>query len=314
MREPTLVTGAAGFAGSHLLDLLAADGTPVVAWHRPSGHPPRARDGVQWRAVDLLDREAVRSEIRSAHPAAVYHLAGAAHVGQSWATTRHTLEVNVLGTHHVVEALRTEAPDARVLVTSSALVYAPSDSALDEGCPLAPDSPYGVSKLAQELVGTGHAQSPPVFLARPFNHIGPRQSPAFSSAAFARQIAEIEAGVRPPEISVGNLDAQRDLTDVRDTVRAYRAILEGGRPERPYNVCSGSAVAVRAVLELLLSHSRVTVRVATDPSRYRPNDTPLVLGNPARIRSELGWSAVIPLEQTTHDLLEYWRSEIRRGG
>ncbi|MGE0451022.1 MAG: GDP-mannose 4,6-dehydratase [Vicinamibacterales bacterium] len=314
MGGPILVTGAAGFAGGHLLDLLAADGPPIFAWHRPGGQPPRAVGQVRWEAVDLLNRQAVRDAIRSARPSVVYHLAGAAHVGQSWGSATHTLEVNVLGTHHVLEALRAEAPGARVLVASSALVYAPRAGALDEDCPLAPESPYGISKLAQELVGTGHAGALGVYLARPFNHIGPRQSPSFSSAAFARQIAEIEAGVRPPEISVGNMDAQRDLTDVRDVVRAYRSIVESGRPERAYNVCSGRAVAVQSVLDLLVSHSRVAVRVVTDPSKFRPNDTPVVLGNPARIRSELGWTTEIPLERTTSDLLEYWRGEVRRGG
>lgn len=313
MDGPILVTGAAGFAGSHLLDLLAADGLPIVAWHRPSGHPPRRVDRVRWRAVDLLDRAAVRAEVRSATPSAVYHLAGAAHVGQSWTTSTHTLEVNVLGTHHLVEAIRTESPGARVLITSSALVYAPSPVALSEESPLAPANPYGVSKLAQELVGMGHAEGPAVYLARPFNHVGPRQSPSFASAAFARQIAEIEAGIRPPAIAVGNLDAQRDLTDVRDTVRAYRRILERGRPERPYNVCAGRAVAVQAVLDLLLSYSQVAVRVTTDPSRFRPNDTPLVLGDPTRIGTELGWQAEIPIERTMLDLLDYWRGEVRRG-
>jgi GDP-4-dehydro-6-deoxy-D-mannose reductase len=311
MNRPTLVTGAAGFAGGHLLDLLAADQVAVVGWHRPGGHAPREVPDVRWQGVDLLDRDAVRAAIRSIRPGVVYHCAGAAHVGQSWDTTAATLRVNVLGTHHLVEALRDEAPDARVLVTSSALVYGPSDRAIDEQHALIPGSPYGLSKLAQELVAVGNGDAPHAYIARPFNHFGPRQDASFVSAAFARQIAEIEAGLRPAELAVGNLEARRDLTDVRDTVRAYRAIVEHGVPGRPYNVCSGAAIAVHGVLDMLLSLARTPVRVMRDPARYRPNDTPLVLGDATRISRELGWTPRVPLEQTLRDLLDYWRARVR---
>lgn len=311
MSRPTLVTGAAGFAGSHLLDQLVADDVECVAWHRPGGRAPRDVDGARWQGVDLLDRDAVRAAVRSIRPAVVFHCAGAAHVGQSWDTTTETLRVNVRGTHYLVEALRDEAPDARVLVTSSALVYGPSDGPIDEQHPLVPGNPYGLSKLAQELVAAGNGDAPHTFVARPFNHIGPRQDPSFVSAAFAQQVAEIEAGLRPAEIRVGNLEAQRDLTDVRDTVRAYRLIVDGGVPGRPYNVCTGRAVAVQEVLDRLVSLARIPVTVVRDPARYRPNDTPIVLGDHGRLSEELGWTPRIPLEQTLLDLLEYWRARVR---
>lgn len=309
MAGPTLVTGAAGFAGSHLVDSLANDAIDVVAWHRPGGHQPASVHGVCWKGVDLLDRQAVLSAVRSARPSVVFHCAGAAHVGHSWRTITDTLAANVLGTHHLVEALRDEAPHARLLVTSSALVYAPSMDAIDEGAPTVPDTPYGLSKLAQELAAA-RFDGPPVYVARPFNHFGPRQSQAFASAAFARQIAEIEHGQRPPEIMVGNLEARRDLTDVRDTVRAYRTIVEQGRPNRPYNVCSGRAVPVRELLDALLRRARVKVAVVTDPQRLRPSDTPIVLGSRARLSGELGWEPRISFEQTIDDLLEYWRTRV----
>jgi GDP-4-dehydro-6-deoxy-D-mannose reductase len=216
-----------------------------------------------------------------------------------------------MGTHHLVDALRAASPTTRLLVTSSALVYGPSTEAVDESHPLLPANPYGLSKVAQELVVTssgGHSNS---FVARPFNHVGPRQDPSFVSAAFARQIAQIEAGLIPPEIHVGNLEARRDLTDVRDTVRAYRLMVERGVTGRPYNICTGKAIAVQDVLDVLLSHARVSVRVVQDPERYRPNDTPLVLGDPSRAIAELGWTPRIPFEQTAHDLLEYWRTQVR---
>lgn len=308
---PTLVTGAAGFAGSHLLDQLAADGVDTVAWHRPGGHAPVAVRGVRWQGVDLLDRAAVSEAMEAVKPSVIFHCAGAAHVGQAWNATANTLRVNVLGTHHLVEALRSHVPDAALLITSSALVYGPSHEAIGEEHPLTPNNPYGLSKIAQELVGTasgGHART---FVARPFNHFGPRQDASFVSAAFARQIAEIEAGLKPPVIQVGNLSAQRDLTDVRDTVRAYRLMVDRGVPGRPYNICRGEAVAIEALLDTLVSFAKVSVDVVPDPARYRPNDTPIVLGSPARASAELGWTPQIPLEQTLNDLLDYWRARVR---
>jgi GDP-4-dehydro-6-deoxy-D-mannose reductase len=308
MNEPVVVTGAAGFAGSHLLDLLAGNRMDVVAWHRPGGAPPREVRGVRWRPVDLLDRPGVQQALEADAPAIVYHCAGAAHVGRSWDHIEATFAVNVRGTHHVVESLRDLGIDARVLIPSSAMVYGASGGALTENDPLVPSSPYAVSKLAQEMVGRGNGDHPPVLIARAFNHFGPRQDPWFVASGFARRIADIEAGRWKPVLSVGNLDARRDLTDVRDTVRAYRLIAEQGAPGRVYNVCSGRAIAIRDLLDMMMSRARVPITVEADPSRYRPNDVPIVLGDAARLRTELGWTPAISLEQTVDDLLAYWRS------
>ena len=307
MPRPTLVTGAAGFAGSHVLDLLADQPGEVIAWHRPGSSRSSERPQVRWQAVDLLNRQAVREAIQAVQPGVIYHCAGAAHVGQAWDSTTTTLAGNVLGTHNLVEALRAFAPDAHMLNTCSALVYAPSTAPQSEDNPLIPASPYGLSKLAQEMVGAGNPDGPFVYLARPFNHFGPRQDPSFVGAGFARTIALIEAGRMRPEIQVGNLEPLRDLTDVRDTVRAYRLILEKGTPGRPYNVCSGRPVKIAHLLDMMLRRSRVSIRVVVDPTRYRPNDSPIVHGNPARIREEIGWTPRIPIEQTIDDLLAYWR-------
>jgi GDP-4-dehydro-6-deoxy-D-mannose reductase len=308
MPTTTLVTGAAGFAGSHLVDLLARDGAGIVAWHRPGGAPPREVPGTRWEAVDLHDRDAVHAAIARAQPSAVYHCAGAAHVGRSWESTETTFATNVRGTHHLLQALEQAAAPARVLIPSSALVYASAGEALTEEHPLVPASPYGLSKLAQEMLGVRTNGPLAVTIARAFNHFGPRQDPYFVASGFARRIADIEHGRWEPQISVGNLDARRDLTDVRDTVRAYRLILERGLPARPYNVCSGHAIAIRDLLDQLIARARVPVEVRVDPARYRPNDTPLLLGDPGRLRDELGWTAQIPIEQTLDDLLEYWRT------
>jgi len=312
-----LVTGAAGFAGSHLLELLSRDvmgaasraDIDIVAWHRPQGAAPRTSHGVRWEAVDLLDRRVVAEAIARLRPSAVYHCAGAAHVGRAWDTTEATFAINVRGTHHLLDGLERAGVDARVLIPSSAMVYAPADVPLAEQHLLQPSSPYGVSKLAQEMLGMRAHGPVSVTIARAFNHVGPRQDPHFAASGFARRIADIEKGRWKPEISVGNLDAQRELTDVRDTVRAYRLILERGQPGRPYNVCSGRAITIRRLLDLLVARARVPVTVQVDPARLRPNDIPLLVGDPARLRDELGWRPEIGLEQTLDDLLEYWRTE-----
>jgi GDP-4-dehydro-6-deoxy-D-mannose reductase len=304
-----VITGAAGFAGGHLLDMLADGGVDVVGWSRPGGALPRNVPNATWQPVDLLDRHAVRKALAAAKPTIIYHCAGAAHVGKSWQSIEPTFAINVRGTHHLIEALRELKLDARVVLPSSALVYENSDAALSEDHTLAPSSPYAFSKLAQEMLGTGNGDHPPVLIARAFNHFGPRQDPWFVGSGFARRIADIEAERWEPEISVGNLDARRDLTDVRDTVRAYRAIAEKGKPGRAYNVCSGRAIAIRDLLDLMLARARVPIRIKVDPARYRPNDVPLLLGDPRRMRDELGWQAEIPVERTIDDLLAYWRDQ-----
>jgi GDP-4-dehydro-6-deoxy-D-mannose reductase len=302
-----IVTGAAGFAGSHLVDLLTAD-HEVVAWRR-AGPAPTPEGRARWATVDLLDRATVFRAIADVRPDVIYHCAGAPHVGLSWNDTAVALAVHVRGTHHLLEGVRRCRLNARVFISGSAMVYRPADQALREDDPLIPASPYGVSKLAQELLGLrAIADGLDVRVARAFNHFGPRQDPLFAAASFASQIVAIETGEAPPILSVGNLDAQRDLTDVRDTVRAYRTIAETGRTGRPYNVCSGRAIAVRDLLELLLRRARVPIEVTVDPKRLRPSDLPVLLGDPKRIHTELGWVPQIPLEQSVDDLLGYWRA------
>lgn len=312
MSSAILITGAAGFAGSHLLDLLAAsDGNRIVAWHRPGGHPPRTAPNTQWDSVDLLDAAQVEAAVARTRPAIVYHCAGAAHVGRSWRATEPTFALNVRGTHYLLQALERAEIAARVLIPSSALVYATSERALSEDDRLCPSSPYGLSKLAQEMLGLRTNGRLTIAIARPFNHFGPRQDAQFAASAFARRIADIERGRFEPEMAVGNLDARRDLTDVRDTVRAYQLIVERGAAGRPYNICTGRAIAIGELLDRLLARARVKITIKTDPSRLRPNDTPLLVGDARRAHEELGWTASIPLEQTLDDLLQYWRGRTR---
>lgn len=246
----------------------------------------------------------------------MYHCAGSPHVASSWSDTLTPLEANVLSTEHLLLATERHSPDTRLFVPSSALVYESSSAPLREESPLMPRTPYGVSKLAQELLASRAERDRQltVFLARPFNHVGPRQDSSFATSAFARQIAQIEAGQAEPVIHVGNLDARRDLTDVRDTVRAYQAIAEHGVPGRVYNVCSGRAQRIGDLLDRLVALARVRVTVVVDPERLRPSDVPLLVGDGSRLRDELGWRAEIPIERTLADLVDHWRNQVARAG
>lgn len=306
----TLVTGAAGFAGRHLLARLSGT-TEVFGWHRPDSEPSTAA-GVRWRAVELQDREAVRLALRADRPDAIYHLAGIANVGDSWAHAEETLAGNVLGTAHLFEGLRELGLRPRVLITGSATIYKASDAPLTEESALAPNTPYGTSKLAQEMLALAawREHGLPAVVTRSFNHIGPGQSPAFAAASFARQLATIEAGLAPPTINVGNLTAARDLTDVRDTVRAYEAVMTRGRPGVAYNVCSGRAVSMQAILDGLRARIQLPVEVVTDPARMRPVDTPVIVGSHERLTRDTGWTPEIGLDATLDALIEYWRAEV----
>ena len=311
MNNPILVTGAAGFAGSHIVEQLAGS-CDIVAWAR--GEPPaEIAQLATWTMIDLLDRDRVRAEIRTIRPSAVYHCAGASHVGASWQNTAQPLANNALATHHLLDALRRARVEARVLVTGSATVYAPSTAPLREDDRLAPNSPYATSKLAQEQLSLGEAATSglDVIVARPFNHTGPRQRPDFAAPGMARQIALIERGALEPLIKVGNLDAQRDLTDVRDTVRGYIMLMKSGVSGTVYNVASGIGRSIQSVLDAIAQRSRVPVSIVVDPERLRPNDTPVIVGDATRLRMATGWTPHIPFDRTIDDLLDYWRRQVQ---
>jgi GDP-4-dehydro-6-deoxy-D-mannose reductase len=309
VNKRVLVTGAAGFAGSHVVEQLAGL-CDIVAWAR--GEPPaEIAQLAAWKTIELLDRDRVRAEIREIRPSAVYHCAGASHVGASWQNTAQPLANNALATHYLLDALRRTNVETRVLVTGSATVYAPSTAPLREDDRIAPNSPYATSKLAQEQLALGAAADGlEVIVARPFNHTGPRQRPDFAAPGMARQIALIERGKLEPLIKVGNLDAQRDLTDVRDTVRGYILLMKSGTSGAVYNVASGIPRSIQSVLDAIAQRSRVPVSIVVDPERLRPNDTPVIVGDATRLRTVTGWTPRIPFEQTIDDLLAYWRRRV----
>jgi GDP-4-dehydro-6-deoxy-D-mannose reductase len=307
--KTVLVTGAAGFAGGHLLEHLS-ESYDLIAWSR-ADPPPLLAPLARWQRVNLLDRRVVRDTIRQLRPAGVVHLAGFPYVAESWSNTADPLALNVLATHYLFDALRDSSPGCRVVVAGSAMLYAPSAKPHSEDDAIAPGSPYGLSKLAQEQLTLRAVREDGLstIATRSFNHTGPRQKPAFVAPSMARQIALIERGALEPVIRVGNLDARRDFTDVRDVVRAYAALLEHGEAGAIYNVASGVGRSIRSLLDGLIARAHVTVAVETDPARMRPHDVPDVVGDATKLTKATGWTPAIPFDQTLDDLLEYWRKQ-----
>ena len=295
-----LVTGGGGFAGRHLLALL-----------QETGEEPAAPSSGE---LDLLDADAVRAAVGELAPGRVFHLAALASVGRSWSEPREVLANNVEMTLNVLEAVRAGAPEATVLVSGSGEVYGPPERLpVEEDSPLRPQSPYAVSKAACDLLAGQYADAHGLRIVRTraFNHAGPGQSDDYVLAALARQVAEAElAGEGEAVLRTGNVDAKRDFTDVRDVARAYTGAAEA--EPGAYNVCSGRAVAVRELIELLRGAARVDVRHELDPARLRPADVPEVRGSAERLRAATGWRPEIPLERTVADALDDWRERLRR--
>jgi GDP-4-dehydro-6-deoxy-D-mannose reductase len=303
-----LVTGAAGFAGGHLLEHLADEGSDdLVGWSR-SDPPPGLAPLARWERIDILDGQRVYDALRILRPRAIFHCAGLPHVAESWTDTAAPLAANVLGTHRILDAVDRLDYPCRILITGSSQVYGPSTAPITEDDAIAPSSPYALSKLAQEQLalraGTRRME---VIVARPFNHTGPRQKPAFLAPSVARQIALIERGALEPVIKVGNLTPSRDLMDVRDTVRAYALLMKSGASGTVYNVATGISRPVRTIVDALVTRARVPIRIEQDPSRFRPNDVPTLVGNAAKLQAVTGWRPQIPFERMIDDLLDFWR-------
>jgi GDP-4-dehydro-6-deoxy-D-mannose reductase len=309
-----LVTGAAGFVGTHLRAFLRGEAAEVFGMDLP-GIPLSSEAGGTAIAADMNDPEAARRVIDQVAPERIVHLAGQPSVHRSWAEPGETLRTNVLGIVNLLDAARQRGLRPAVLVVGSAEEYGlvdPSQMPLAETTPLRPNSPYAVSKVAQAALARlyGPAGGMKIVLARTFPHTGPGRGGIFAESSFARQIAEIEAGLRPPVLEVGNLEAVRDFTDVRDVVRAYWALLDCGAPGDAYNVCRGRGWSIREMLAMLLARSREEVAVRVDPGRLRPSDIPVLVGDPSKLRAATGWEARIPLERTLTDLLDDWRGRI----
>ena len=293
-----LVTGGTGFVGSWLRAHLEARGDEVVATGEDA---------------DVTDPAAIGEVIARVRPEAIYHLAGQASVGRSWEDPSLTYSVNVLGTVNVLDAARRLDSVPRVLVVSSAEVYGavrPDELPITESTQLRPVSPYAASKIAAEVAAqqaaTGYGV--PVIIVRPFNHIGPGQSPSFVVSALAKRIVEAERG-NGTRLEMGDATPRRDFTDVRDVVRAYRLLVETGEPGAVYNVATGHDVVIGDIARRLIAVSGVSLELVTDTVEQRPNDVPVLRGDPSRLQRATGWSPEIPLDQTLRDVLAFWREQ-----
>ncbi len=314
-----LITGITGFAGSHLAEYLLTLGTcevhGTIRWRSRTENIEHLRGKIHLHDCDLRDHTAVTRLIAQLMPDRIYHLAAQSYVPMSWTAPAETFTTNVLGQLNIFEAVRSLGIQCRIQIAGSSEEYGlvlPAEVPIKETNPLRPLSPYAVSKVAQDLMGYQYHQSYKLHIIRTrgFNHEGPRRGEVFVTSNFARQLAEIEKGKREPVIYVGNLEAVRDFTDVRDTVRAYYLILEKGIPGEVYNVATGKGYKIRDVVEILQGLTKTKFEVRQDPKRLRPSDVELLIGDPTRLKQATGWEPQIPFEKTLADLLDYWRTRV----
>ncbi|MHA2610092.1 MAG: GDP-mannose 4,6-dehydratase [bacterium JZ-2024 1] len=316
-----LITGITGFAGSHLAEYLLQLGDEVwgmVRRRSPLDHIYGILEKIHLVEGDLTDVRSLQYALSESQPEEVYHLAAQSYVPTSWRAPAETLYTNVLGEVNLLESIRQCCPSATVLIAGSSeeygLVY-PEELPIKETQPFRPLSPYGVSKVAQDLLGWQYAQSygMRIVRARAFNHTGPRRGKMFASSNFALQLCKIKLGLQEPRVEAGNLDAIRDFSDVRDVVAAYVALLRKGKTGEVYNICSGKGYRIGEVLQMLVQTAEIKVEIVQKADRMRPSDVPVLIGDNTKIRTEIGWERKIPFEQTLRDLLVYWETELRKG-
>jgi GDP-4-dehydro-6-deoxy-D-mannose reductase len=313
-----LITGIGGFVGGHLArHLLEQSDTTVigVSIFPPEQHADIAALGIQLHQVDLNDEEAVSKLLKESRPDQIYHLAAQTFVPESFENPWQTLSNNIHSQLNILHAMVKLDLDARILVVGSGEEYGvvfPSEVPIDEDQPLRPSSPYSVSKVTQDLMGLQYYLSHDVaaIRVRPFNQIGPGQSKLFVAPAFASQIAAIEKGEQEPIVYVGNLEARRDFTDVRDMVRAYRLVLSHGEPGDVYNIGSGEAHSIQELLDILLSLSTAAIEVRVDPARLRPVEVPVIICNADKVKAITGWQPTYTFEQSLADVLTDWRTRL----
>lgn len=315
-----LITGIDGFVGGHLAEALVASGRGevdgLVLNREAAVSGGRIPAAARLYEADISDARGVLDVIDRVRPDRVYHIAGQAYVPHAMKDPYATFQVNIMGGIHVLEAVRKVVPTCHVLVVSSGEVYgfvAADRLPIDESFPIDPKNPYAASKGAIDLVAQQYRRSfgMNVVITRSFNHLGPGQSDIFAGSSFARQIVEVKLGIREARIDVGSLDNRRDMTDVRDVVRAYIALAETMHGDDVFNVCSGKAVSMREILAGLIRISGVRVDIVPDPARIRSSDNPVMIGNPGRLVKATGWSPTIPLEQTLADILAYWETRLK---
>jgi GDP-4-dehydro-6-deoxy-D-mannose reductase len=316
--KKALITGIAGFVGSHLAELLLLKGYEVYGLCRSRSkmdHIESIIGKLHLEDADLLDSHSLYTTISRIQPDYVFHLAAQSFVPTSWVSPSVTLEVNIIGTANLFESVRQAKINPVIQIACSSEEYGlvhPQEVPIKETNPLRPQSPYAVSKVAMDYLGYQYfcSYKMRIIRTRGFNHTGPRRGETFVTSSFAKQIALIEKKKQPPILSVGNLESQRDWTDVRDMVKAYLLSAEKCDPGEVYNICMGKAVRVGDMLDLLLSMSKVKVEIHQDPSRMRPSEVPVLIGDNTKFVKKTGWKPEIPFEKTMEDLLNYWRQRV----
>jgi GDP-4-dehydro-6-deoxy-D-mannose reductase len=317
-----LITGVNGFAGSHLAEYLLAH-TDLEVWGTDissnDSNIAHIRDGIELVVGDMSDPDVTSDLLSQTQPDYIFHLAAQAFVPLSWSDPWQTIANNIRLQLNILKTLVDTGTRPRVLVVGSADEYgiiAADELPVSEDAPLRPYSPYAVSKIAQDMLGYQYFASHglPIVRVRPFNHIGARQSPAFVTSDFAKQIAEIEQGRREAELRVGNLEARRDFTDVRDMMVAYYLALEHGEEGQVYNLGSERAESIQEVLNMMLDMSEAEIRVVQEPERLRPTDVPVVVCDCGKFRERTGWRATVSLRDSLESILEYWRGWVSEHG
>lgn len=317
--KKVLITGISGFAGSFLADYLLSSGKYSISgtYHSDTNiaNINHLKDKITLIGVNLLDEKLVENIYKELAPDIIFHLAALTSPSESFASPLNTLQNNIASELAVLEAVRKGSSKSKILIVSTSEIYGmveEKDLPIDENTPLRPVSPYAVSKIAQDYLGLQYkiAYNLHVVRVRPFVHIGPRQSPKFVTASFAKQIAEIEKGKKEPILLVGNLKAKRDFTDVRDMVRAYEMVVEKGQAGEVYNIGSGTSFEIAGILQKLLSFSKNKISIQVDKSLVRPSDIPELICDGRKLSRQTGWKPEIPIDTTLKDILDYWRNII----
>lgn len=315
-----LITGITGFAGSHLAEYLLAEHPGVEVhgtyrWRSRTENVEHLGDRIRLAEADLRDYSSVHTVLDQVRPDYIFHLAAQSFVPSSWRAPAETLATNITGQTNLFEAVRSLGLDPTIQIACSSEEYGlvlPHETPIREDNPLRPLSPYAVSKVGQDFLGYQYFQSYglKVIRTRGFNHTGPRRGDVFVTSNFAKQVASIALGLAKPVIRVGNLEAIRDFTDVRDMVRAYWLAVTLARPGEVYNIATGVGIHIREVLDRLIRLAGIEVTIEVDPARLRPSDVEILIGDASKFRADTGWEPRIPFDQTLVDILDYWRHRL----
>lgn len=318
-QKKALITGITGFVGSHMAEFLIKEGFEVFGmarWRSNKSNLVHVNGNAKLVEADLLDSHSLDKILLEIRPDYIFHLAAQSFVPASWTSPAVTLEINVVGSANLFEAVRKTKINPKIQIACSSEEYGlvkPDETPIKETNPLRPLSPYGVSKLAMDYLGYQYHQSYGLHIIRTrgFNHTGPRRGEVFAESSFAKQIAQIEKGLIKPVIKVGNLNAVRDYTDARDMVRGYLLAADKGKPGEVYNIATGEGHTIKEVLNIFLKLSKVkNIKVEQDADRMRPSDVEILIGDSSKFKKATGWEPLIPFKTTMEDLLDYWRKNI----